>query len=208
MAFGLRQVHREIILLVDAITSAGALPYYHDAWGIDLSFSSSQKALKNPAGVMAYAMSERALSRLQITIEGDHSNLYYYAKAAQGHSHPFTAPAQLMLGINEALVEIKKEGLPQIWNRTQQQARLFRGLLAELGAQVFPEEPSPSLSAFTWPGKDLKWLQEWLVTEHRLLVAGGQGHLREKILRVSHLTDHPAETWESLFFALKHAANM
>ena len=38
------------ILIVDTVCSLGAVPFYADAWGIDCTYSGSQKVLSAPPG--------------------------------------------------------------------------------------------------------------------------------------------------------------
>ena len=51
------------MLMVDAVTSVGAMPIEMDAWGADLVFTGSQKALALPPGLAFVAASERLLNR-------------------------------------------------------------------------------------------------------------------------------------------------
>lgn len=202
MAFALRRSHPEALLVVDAITSVGALPYYHDAWDLDFSLTASQKSLMNPAGVVAFASSERAAARLQPTFSGDYRNLHHYVRLAREQQFPFTAPTQLLYGIHAVLQQVRATTLPAIWNRNQAAARQFRAALAPLGAEVFPAVPSSSLTAFTWPQQDLAQVQQQLQEAHGFYLAGGQGHLKGKILRVSHLSELPEGVMDRLLRAM------
>ncbi len=208
MAFSLRRSHPDCLLVVDAITSAGAMPYYHDAWDLDLSLGSSQKALMNPAGVVAFAISSRAMDRLSPTFSGDYANLYNYADQAREQNFPFTAPTQLMYGLKAALLHIMATGYPKIWNHTHQMATAFRSALVERGAGIFPEVPSPTLTAFTVPGKETTDIQQQLVASMGIFLAGGQGHLKGKILRASHLAEGNQSAIDQLIHALNQGQIM
>lgn len=187
MADALRRAHPEICILVDAITSVGSLPYYHDEWGIDASIVASQKALLNPAGLVAFALSTRAEARLSPTFGGDFANLHNFAAQARLNSYPFTPPLTLLYGVNAALQRMEDETLPVWWQRSQDSARTFREGLAQLGGQVFTDHPGHSLTAFTIPEVDLTELQQHVENTHGLVLAGGQGRLHGNILRVSHM---------------------
>ena len=50
-------------LVVDAISSLGAVPLETDAWGIDVVVSGSQKALMCPPGLAMVSVPERVLAR-------------------------------------------------------------------------------------------------------------------------------------------------
>jgi alanine-glyoxylate transaminase/serine-glyoxylate transaminase/serine-pyruvate transaminase len=49
------------LLLVDTISSLGSIEYEHDAWGVDVTVSCSQKGLMLPPGLGFNAVSEKAL---------------------------------------------------------------------------------------------------------------------------------------------------
>lgn len=197
MVFALRQEYPDILILVDGITSIGAIPFYFDAWEIDAAVIASQKALMNPAGIAAYALSERALNRLQPTNIADFRNLHNYAQTAAQNSYPYTAPVHLLYGIEAALRYIGKQGLPAIWNQVHQCKKLFISGLERLGATEFSESPSQSLTAFRWEGKDLISVQKRLMAEG-VFLAGGQAELKGKILRITHFGGVTHEMMEAV----------
>src|SRR5690606_8545856 len=49
------------LLLVDTISSLGAIDYRHDEWGVAVTVSGSQKGLLLPPGLSFNAISEKAL---------------------------------------------------------------------------------------------------------------------------------------------------
>ena len=202
MTFVLRRAHPDMLILVDAITSVGAMPYYHDDWGIDASIVASQKALLNPAGLVAYALSPRAEARLWPTFGGDFANLHNYAAHARQGSFPFTPPLTLMYGLDAALAHIEAQTLPVIWQAAHGSARAFRQGLAELGGEIRPEMPSGSLTAFTLPRADPNRVKQRLADEHGLLLAGGQGDWKGKVLRVSHMGQADAPMMQRLLMAM------
>ncbi len=50
------------LLLVDTISSLGSIDYQHDAWGVDVTVSCSQKGLMLPPGLGFNAVSDKALA--------------------------------------------------------------------------------------------------------------------------------------------------
>ncbi len=193
MSLALREALPEVCILVDAITSAGAMPFYLDHWSIDAAVVASQKALMNPAGIIAWAMSERAIARLQPTHAGDFANWHNYHQAAQHLSFPFTPPIQGMYGIQAALSYFQEQGLPKIWNDVHRASRLFKQEVEKLGAKVIGGSPSDSLTAFEWPGKDMRQIDQHLL-DHGFELAGGQGDWKHQILRISHMGTSADET--------------
>jgi aspartate aminotransferase-like enzyme len=203
MAFALRRSHPECLILVDGITSVGTLPYYHDAWDIDASIVASQKALLNPAGLVAFALSRRAEARLRPTFDGDFANLRNYAVQARQEQFPFTPPLTLLYALSAALHHLEQSSLPVLWQRSHQSARVFRQGLERQGGHLFAQHPSDSLTAFTLPSQDLMGLKARLETEHGLVLAGGQGDLKGKILRVSHMGEADEQRMQQLLAAMK-----
>lgn len=183
----IRQLHPDALILVDSITSVGVIPFYFDAWGIDCAVVASQKALMNPAGVCAFAVSDRAYQKMPKTPLADSRNLRNYLDSAVSRSYPYTAPCQLLYGIQAALTHIRNTGLPQIWNRTHLLAQQFRNGLIQMGGEIFSENPADSLTAFGLPIHSMTEAKDVLEEKYGIVVSGGQGHLKGEILRVSHM---------------------
>ena len=57
--------NRDCLLVVDGITSVGAVPVKMDEWGVDVVVTSSQKALMTPPGLGFVAVNERAWQRIE-----------------------------------------------------------------------------------------------------------------------------------------------
>ena len=53
------------LLMVDAVSSLGAMDYRHDEWGVDVTVSGSQKGLMLPPGLGFNAVSEKAIAASQ-----------------------------------------------------------------------------------------------------------------------------------------------
>lgn len=186
IAFALKAQSPELLIVADSITTAGAIPFYLDAWQIDAAIASSQKALMNPAGVGCFALSAAACGRLRATHPGDYMNLYNYVQSAQLSNYPFTPPLSLLYGLAAALAYVRAEGLPAVWNRSHRAAQRFRKGVERLGGDLFPRQPSDSLSVFSLPGRDMEKLRQAL-EQRQLILAEGQDSLRGKVLRVSHM---------------------
>src|SRR3954452_10644500 len=54
----------DTLLLVDTVTSLGGIPVEVDGWGIDASYSGTQKCLGVPPGLSPLTFSDRAVERL------------------------------------------------------------------------------------------------------------------------------------------------
>lgn len=187
IALWMKQRFPECLVVVDAITSVGVLPFYMDEWGIDAAIVTGQKALMNPAGLSAIALSELARSRLAPHDPQNAFNLAAYVEQAERNSVPFTPPVQLLYGLDAALKYVQEQSLPILWNHSHQLGRFFRKNLNEMGAKIFSELPSDSLTAFSFPNQSHSHLQQQLLADHGIWLSGGQGKLKDHILRCSHM---------------------
>ncbi len=185
-ASAVRAALPDVLLLADAITTVGALPFYLDAWGLDAAVVAAQKAFMNPAGTFAWALGERGLERLRPSAPGDFANWHNYVLAGRQQSYPYTPPLAAMYGWIAVLEGIADIGLPAVWNEVLHAARDFRSGLSEAGGQVIGASPSDSLTVFDWPGQSLQALNEHL-SQAGITLAGGQGAWEGRILRISHM---------------------
>lgn len=177
----------DILIVVDGITSVGTVPFYQDAWQVDAIVTASQKALMNPAGLVAFGLSKAAVSALRTTHSGDFQNWYNYLKSSETGDYPFTAPVQLLFGVGAALQRVREQGLPAVWQATHHAAQVFRQGLDQRGGKLFPQEPSDSLSAFSFPDRDVESIRKALIERHQMHLSGGQSQLKGKIMRISHM---------------------
>lgn len=186
LASSLRARWPDLCILVDAITTVGAMPFYLDAWGIDAAVIASQKALMNPAGIICWALSERAKQRLRPSRPGDFANWYNYDQAAENLSFPFTAPITGMYGIRAVLDQIQDRGLPAVWNEVHHASLTFKTEIGKIGGKVIGDSPSDSLTVLDWKNDQLQEVNAHLLA-HGIELAGGQGPWKHKILRISHM---------------------
>ena len=203
VAAKLRIVHPEILIVVDAITSVGAMPYYHEAWGIDCTVTASQKALMNPAGLVLFAVSERGRQAMRANDPGDFQHVGNYLESAEKYSFPFTAPVIPLYGMAAALAYIKEETLPVIWQACHQSAQVFRRGLKEIGGTVFSQYPTDSLTAFEMKDVNIYELKKVLEVTYGWELSGGQGELKGKILRISHMAEAHEGIMQQVLYDMK-----
>jgi aspartate aminotransferase-like enzyme len=53
------------LLLIDGVSSIGALPFKMDEWGVDVAVTGSQKALSLPTGLSVVCANKKALSKME-----------------------------------------------------------------------------------------------------------------------------------------------
>jgi len=180
---------RDCLLVVDGITSVGALPVRMDEWGVDVVVTSSQKALMTPPGLGFVAVSERAWKRIDsFASPALYLCLKAYRQGFPTQDHPYTPAITLLRGLQVALRMMREEGMENIWRRTATLARATRAAVEAMGLRVFARNPSDSLTAVLLPeGFDEPTFRRRLREEYGILVAGGQDQLKGRIFRINHM---------------------
>ncbi len=179
----------DLILVTDAITGLGTTPIDTDAWGIDIVIGGSQKAFMLPPGVAMLSISERAWRR----IEKCGRPRYYLdlrreRKAqAQGQS-AYTPAISIIQGLKSALDLILKMGVDNLVANAALQAGATRAAIRRWGMQIFPRVSGNAVTAFVPPaGVDPSRVMKMMRDRFGVLISGGQGSMKGKILRIGHL---------------------
>ncbi|MDP6380644.1 MAG: alanine--glyoxylate aminotransferase family protein, partial [Phycisphaerae bacterium] len=175
------------ILIVDGITGIGALPFYMDRWQADIVVTGSQKALMLPPGLGFIAVSEKAWKRLEgIQSPTYYANLKAYAKGISKGDTPYTPACTLIVGAHKSLAAIRAESLEEVWAQTSLRARATRAAADALGLPLLSQSPADSVTALRVPdGVDGEKLTKVLAEKLGIRIAGGQAHLKGKIIQVA-----------------------
>lgn len=186
-----KAVHRQsdALVVVDGITSVGVLPFYMDAWEIDVCVSGSQKGVMIPPGLAFVALNDRAWQRAeQSDLPKYYFNLLKARKALQNGNTPWTPAITLMRGLQESLNMILEKGLEYFWDKYARLAHATREGAKAVGLELFAKRPSNALTAIKVPETiDGLELVNVLRTRYGVTVAGGQEKLKGKIFRVAHM---------------------
>lgn len=182
---------RDCLLIVDGITAVGVVDMAMDRSGIDVLVTGSQKALMLPPGLALVAMSEKAWAM------GEHSDLprYYFDLAKERRNladdtSAYTPALSLVSGL-AAVFDLIEEtgGLAEVYRRHAILAEATRTGLLAMGLRLLaPDAPSPAATGVYLPeGIDGGALVRYLRDVMGVTVAGGQGRLKGKILRLAHI---------------------
>jgi alanine-glyoxylate transaminase/serine-glyoxylate transaminase/serine-pyruvate transaminase len=181
----------DCLLLLDTVTSLGAVPLLLDTWQVDLAYSCSQKGLSCPPGLGPFTMGPRAEAKLAARSGKvpnwylDVSLLNQYWGSDRVYHH--TAPVNMNFGMREALRLLAEEGLDNAWSRHRRNAeRLWAGLeRLDLQLHVPLELRLPTLTTVCIPeGVDGKAFSRHLLDTHGIEVGGGLGALAGKVWRI------------------------
>ena len=182
----------DALLVVDAISGAGAAELRQDEWGIDVVVTGSQKALMCPPGLAFVSASERALERAKTSPGGR----YYFDWQRQlGEQRndtpatPFTPAVTLVRALDVALAMIEEEGLENVLARHRLLGAATRAGVLGMGLELFgdPDERSTVVTAAALPESiDGARVPGLLRKRCGITANGGQGHLKGRILRIAH----------------------
>jgi aspartate aminotransferase-like enzyme len=179
------------LVVVDAVSAAGALPLEVDAWGIDFLFSGSQKAWMCPPGLLIVAAAARAWDAHQrATYPRFFWDMSEAKKWADQGMTPTTPPLSMLYAFRAALGMITDEGLDRVWERHRRLGAMTREGIAASGLQLFAEHgfESDSVTAFL-PPPDVTAGQflELLRRDYGVEAQGGQAHLADRVIRIGHM---------------------
>lgn len=179
----------DTIFVVDAVSALGAVPCLTDEWKIDVVVTGSQKALMLPPGLAFMSVSEKAWKKIETSnLPKYYFNLKKYKKAIAKSDFPFTIPVSLVAGLRKSLEMIKNAGIEKVWEEHHKRAEATRQAFQAAGLKLFSESPSDTVTAVLLPeGVDGDKLVKSLRTKYGISLAGGQDHLKGKIVRISHL---------------------
>ncbi len=181
----------DVLLVVDSISGAGAMPLETDAWGLDLVIVGSQKSLALPPGLAFLAVSPKAWKR----VEAAGAPRFYFdllrERKGQGDGMSACTPAiSHVVALREALASLDEAGgVDVLVANAGLLAAMTRAAAASLGLPlVAPRDHGDALTAlYPPPGLEAPAIVKAMKVRFAATVAGGQGKLSGKILRVAHL---------------------
>ncbi len=188
---------REILLLVDGVTSVGGVQVPTDEWGLDFLLTGSQKALALPPGLAFGAASQRLLERATtLPGRGSYFDLLEWERYASRHQTPTTPAINLLYALEEQLRYITAEGM-------EARAARHRALAARctewaegigarhgLGVLAPPQRRSPTVTAFTVGSGHAATALVGALARRGYTVGSGYGRLKDSTFRIGHLGDH------------------
>lgn len=182
---------KDILFLVDTVTSLGGCEVKVDDWGIDICYSGTQKCLSVPPGLSPITVSQKGLDRLHSRKKKvqswylDLTMIERYWGEERFYHH--TAPISMVYALREGLRIIFEEGLGARFQRHQTLGDRLKMELEGLGFKLFAQEGYrlPMLTSVTLPDRveDIP-IRKRLLNEYQIEVGGGLGKLKGKIWRV------------------------
>ncbi|MEK7109860.1 MAG: alanine--glyoxylate aminotransferase family protein [Patescibacteria group bacterium] len=179
------------LLLVDSVSALGGVNLPMDKLGVDVLISASQKAWMASPGMAMVAVSPYAWERHQrSTMPRYYFDLTLYEKFNQKNQTPATPAVSVLFSLKTALEIMRQQGREKIFKKHFELRDYFRGQIKKIGLKlvVTDKEASPTVTSI-WPpeGVDEASWRKLLREKYNLVIAGGMGELKGKIVRVAHM---------------------
>ena len=179
------------LVVVDAVSSLGAVPLETDGWDLDVVVSGSQKALMTPPGIAFVSVSPAALEAAARSTSPRYTLDWERTRKAQAKlDAPFTPAVSIVRALDVALGLLLDEGLEAAFDRHARLGRACREGAKAMGLELFSpdEERSAVVTAIRAPdGVDATDVVSTLRDRFGITIANGQGELKGKIFRIGHI---------------------
>jgi alanine-glyoxylate transaminase/serine-glyoxylate transaminase/serine-pyruvate transaminase len=182
------------LLMVDTISSLGSMDYRHDAWGVDVTVSGSQKGLMLPPGLSFNAVSDKALKASETARLPRSFWAWQPMLAANATGYfPYTPATNLLYGLDAAVDMLLEEGLENVFARHDRHAEATRRAVRHWGFEIQCADPrhySSVLTAVRLPeGHSANALRATILERHNMSLGNGLGQLNDRVFRIGHLGD-------------------
>jgi aspartate aminotransferase-like enzyme len=189
LAAAIRDTAPEALILVDAISGLGAVPFAMDAWGLDLVVTGSQKAWMAAPGMAMAAVGPRAWAAMETArMPRFYLDLRRHRDTAVNGETPWTPAVAVLYQIDEGLRLMQAEG-DAVFDRHETCAAMTRAGLRALGLDLLAaDEVASRTVTAAWVPEGVDWTSfNGEARARGLVLAGGQGKLKGRIFRVGHL---------------------
>ena len=185
------KAHGEALIIVDAVTSLGAVSIPVDELGLDVVASGSQKGYMIPPGLAFVAVGAKAWTAYETAkLPRYYLDLGKYRKDAAKNTTPFTPPVNLFFALQATLRIMQTEGLENIFARHDRLKGVTRAAIKALGLPLLGPDTvaSPAVTAVAPPPEvEAEKVRAIMKKRFDIALAGGQDHLKGKIFRIGHL---------------------
>jgi len=180
------------LVIVDVVSSLGAVPFDFDGWGIDVAVGGSQKALSASPGLAFVAISDRAWeAHRSATMPRFYFDWSIYKEFAdkKDPENPWTPAISVMQGLQAALELYFQDGVDVALARHRRLSRGVKEGVQALGLDLFGEglEDNWTVTAIRAPESiDADTICDRIRSDFGCVLAPGQGPLRGTVFRIGH----------------------
>lgn len=193
----------DVVTLVDAVSSVGAVPLQADLHHLDFVFTSSQKALGLPPGIALGAASPRMMHRARATADAGWYGSLEKLERATRERFPTQTPALPQLyALAAQLRRIEAQGglAVRVAHHQEMAARVAEWCAQQPGLLLLAPEGyrSPAVSVIRLPDRLAAGAFISMVAERGFRIAPGLPPLREHHVRIGHMGDLTLEHLDAL----------
>ncbi|MEM6670186.1 MAG: aminotransferase class V-fold PLP-dependent enzyme [Pseudomonadota bacterium] len=182
------------LLMVDTISGLASIPYEHDAWGVDVTVTGSQKGLMLPPGLSFNALSPKAI---QVSKSATLPKSYWawdeMIMLNEKGYFPYTPATNMLYGLNEAIDMLHEEGLENVFARHARHAAATRAAVRAWGLEVLCNtqgHESGVLTAVMMPeGHSADAFRKATLERCDLSLGNGLSKVADRVFRIGHLGD-------------------
>jgi len=182
------------LLIVDAVSSFGGMPTDFENWG-GIAVTAPQKCLGGSPGLSLLHVSDdawRHIAANQNAPRGSALSILGWRDAHRpDRAFPFTPSVSEIYGLRSCLLQFLAEGPENVAARHRRAARAVRAGALALGLNLWAAEDairSDTMTALEMPdGVDEAEVRAVARAESAVMLAGGQGALRGRVLQIGHM---------------------
>lgn len=181
----------DAVLVVDTVSGLAGQKFLTDDWYVDVAVTGSQKGLMCPPGLSFATVSQKAWKLVEkSTLPKFYLDFNKMRKSIDNKETPFTPAVSLVVALHKAIEIIKEKTLEKIWEQTEKLAVATRSAVKAMGLKIFCDENHISnvVTPISMPENiDGQKVVKTLREEFGISIAGGQGKLKGKIVRIAHM---------------------
>ena len=182
------------LLIVDTISGLASAEFKHDAWGVDVAISGSQKGLMLPPGISFNAVSPKAI---EVSKSAKLPKAFWawdeIIEMNKTGYFPYTPSTNLLYGLNEACDMLLAQGLEAVFARHQRWGEGVRAAVRAWGLEIQCADPtvySPVLTGVLMPlGVDADTVRKIIYERFDCSLGTGLGKVKGRMFRIGHLGD-------------------
>jgi pyridoxamine--pyruvate transaminase len=183
------------LLIVDAVSSFGGMPADFEHWPAGIAVAAPQKCLGGTPGLSLLHVSADAWRHMAANPNAPRrsalSILDWRDAHQPGRAFPFTPPVSEIYALRSVLLQYLAEGPENVMRRHRQAARAVRAGAQALGLNLWAAEGAivaDTVTAIEAPGGvDEAEVRSVARAESGVMLAGGQGELRGRVLQIGHM---------------------
>lgn len=180
------------LLMVDGVSSIGAMDFRMEEWGVDLAVAGSQKGFMMPTGLGIVGVSQKALEATKTArLPRCYLDFTDMVKMNADGNFPYTPAVTLLHGLRASMNMMLDEGLDNIYARHNRLAEGVRRAVQAWGLELCAKSPelySDTVSAIVVPeDKDANDVIKAAYHNYQLSLGGGLAKVAGKVFRIGHL---------------------